>query len=68
VTTSPPLPDGRFPLTLTSAPGVRFAVEASTDLSQWTEVASGVNTTGTFNFIDDQARTLPQRFFRARQL
>lgn len=64
----PLLPDGRFPLTLTSAPGARFSIEASTDLSQWTEVASGVNTSGTFNFFDTPARAVPQRFFRARQL
>jgi len=63
----PLLPDGRFPLTLTSAPSASFTIEASTDLSQWTEVASGVNTSGTFNFFDDRARTFPQRFFRARQ-
>lgn len=68
LTAGPLLPDGRFPLTLTGAPGTRFAIEASTDLNQWIEVVSGVNTTGTFNFFDDQARSLPKRFFRARQL
>ncbi|MBI4658933.1 MAG: IPT/TIG domain-containing protein [Verrucomicrobia bacterium] len=61
------LPDGRLPLTLTSAPGTRFAIETSTDLVQWTDLVSGVNTNGTFNFFEAQTSSRSQRFFRARQ-
>lgn len=61
------LPDGRFAGTLITAPGARYSIESSTNLIQWTEILSGVNTNGTLNFFDLPSASIPQRFFRARQ-
>ena len=60
-------PDGGFPLTLKSAPGIPFSIEVSTNLRDWTEVTSGVNTSGVFTFIGSAAPNFSERFFRARQ-
>ncbi len=60
-----------FQLTLVSAPGLQFEIQASTNLATgpagWTGLGTLTNTTGTASFTD-AATNLTQRFYRARQL
>ncbi len=63
----PRMSDDRFQVTLSSASGSRFSLEASTNLLQWLEIVGGTNATGTFIYLDNEAAKLPSRFYRARQ-
>lgn len=65
---SPLSPDGRFSLTLNSTPGLSFSIEVSTDLTNWTEIASGENTTGVFEYVDPETQSFSSRYYRARQV
>ena len=58
---------GQFQFTVSSAPGQRLEILASTNLLNWTSVTNMTNTTGTTNFTDP-ATDLVQRFYRAHQL
>jgi hypothetical protein len=58
---------GQFQCTVSSAPGQRLEILASTNLVNWTSVTSMTNTTGTALFIDP-AKNLVRRFYRAHQL
>ena len=68
LTASPLSSDGLFTLTLNSTPGLAFSIEVSIDLINWTQVASGENTAGVFNYTDTETQSFSSRFFRARQL
>lgn len=46
--------------------GEKYAVEASTNLVQWTALKTNVVSDGYFDFLDTTAAGLPQRFYRAR--
>jgi hypothetical protein len=65
---SKPQADGTVPLTLKSTTGLRFSIQVSTDLINWTEITSGVNTEGLFLFNDPETQGYPERFFRALQI
>ncbi|MCI0537285.1 MAG: hypothetical protein L0Z50_18885 [Verrucomicrobiales bacterium] len=54
---------GAITITWTTAPGSSYSVEASTDLTQWNQVATGL-TNGSFS--DQIAATGPVRFYRLR--
>jgi lysyl endopeptidase len=54
---------GTFHLTVTGGTGYAYAVLGSSDLSNWTALATN---TAPFDFVDLSARTLPRRFYRAR--
>ena len=58
---------GRFQFTVSSAPGQRLEILASTGLSNWASIATLTNTTGTTNFTDSTPG-LTRRFYRAHQL
>jgi hypothetical protein len=60
-------PDGKFGLTLHSPAGKPCELWASTNLNQWTLVATLTNETGTASFTDP-VTNLSRRFYRARQL
>jgi hypothetical protein len=58
--------DGPFQITLALEPGQPFAVEASSNLVQWSELARGTNSTAASLLIPDWAATNnPRRFYRA---
>jgi len=50
---------------LTGQPGYSYAVEASTNLVDWTNIAVLVNTNGTVPFTDPASSNYNQRFYRA---
>lgn len=53
-------------LRLTGAAGVRFAIDATTNLQSWTALKTNVLYDGVFDFVDTGAPGAPQRFYRAR--
>jgi len=59
---------GQFLLRLSGPSGYRYAIDASTDLRQWTSLKTNVVTDGYFDFIDTNAPSLTSRFYRARQV
>ena len=58
------LPEGRVRLQGSGNPG-HFAIEASPDLANWTELASLLSATGTFVYTDPTSYA-NQRYYRAR--
>lgn len=66
ITLSQPTRDGAglFHFTVNSSPGLAFRVEATTNLTSWTTLASLTNTTGTMSFTDTNAPTQIHRLYR----
>ena len=65
---SPQLPaGGLFTCTISSARGQHLEILGSTNLSDWTTLATLINTTGATNFTDS-APNLGKRFYKAQQL
>jgi hypothetical protein len=60
-------PAGPFTCTISSPRGQHLEIQASTNLSQWTTLATLINSTGSTNFTDP-ASGLGKRFYRAHQL
>jgi hypothetical protein len=58
---------GMFQCTVSSEPGLRLEILASSNLLNWTSIATLTNTTGTTNFTD-ATTGLSKRFYRAHQL
>lgn len=58
-----PLADGSLHLRLTAFKGLPFRLEASTNLLDWEEVASAINTEDGISVVEER-REYPQRFFR----
>ena len=58
--------NAQFLLRLDGTPNSRFAVEATTNLLQWTALKTNVLTGGTLDFIDNISPAAAQRFYRAR--
>jgi hypothetical protein len=59
---------GRFTLSFLGDMGGVFAVEASTNLVDWTEIGTVTNTTGTAQFDDTAAADFVYRYYRLRLL
>ncbi len=59
---------GPFLLRLTGPSGVRYAIDASTNLVQWTALKTNTVTDGSFDYIDSSAPGFSKRFYRARQV
>jgi len=57
--------DGTVQLSLTGQTNLLYAIEASTNLVQWTKIGVRTNLTGTAEFTDRAATNYPQRFYRA---
>jgi hypothetical protein len=58
------LPDGTVQLTGSGDAG-SYTIEASTNLTDWHQLLTVVNTNGTFLWVDSTTNA-PQRFYRAR--
>ena len=58
--------DGQFLLRVLGASGARFAIEATTNLTQWTALKTNVITDGFFDYVDSSAPVFARRFYRAR--
>lgn len=58
--------DGQFRLRVVGQSGARFAIDATTNLSQWTALKTNVITDGYFDYVDSSAPALARRFYRAR--
>lgn len=56
---------GEVRLTLTGQPNLRYVVEASTNLAQWTKFAVRTNLTSWVEWIDPVPAKFPHRFYRA---
>ncbi|MDB6110643.1 MAG: Immunoglobulin I-set domain protein [Pedosphaera sp.] len=56
--------NGGWRLTLTGAPGSGYEIQTSTNLTDWTLLATLVNTNGTLQYSDSVATNSPQRFYR----
>jgi hypothetical protein len=61
------LAGGPFTCTISSPRGLHLEILASTNLSNWTKLATLINSTGTTNFTDSAAG-FGKRFYRAHQL
>lgn len=59
-------PAGNVYLQLEGQTGVRFAIEATTNLSNWTPLRTNIVSDGSFDYIDTSAAGLSRRFYRAR--
>src|SRR5439155_25377006 len=53
---------------LHSAPGLRFEIQASTNLANWTPVAVITNTLGTVPYTDPLVTNFSARFYRAKRI
>ncbi|MDB6035005.1 MAG: hypothetical protein JWM16_5343, partial [Verrucomicrobiales bacterium] len=60
------LVNGKFSLTINGDTGVSYLVEASTDLVNWTPIATVVPANGAAVVTDDDSGNLPKRFYRVR--
>ena len=62
------LADGEFLLKLHGELGLKYAIDASSDLVHWTEIKTLHTTDGVADFLDNTATNLNLRFYRARQV
>lgn len=60
------LRDGTLQVAAQAAIGQQVEVQASTDLTRWTTIATLTNETGTISFVDDTVNGFPWRFYRTR--
>ena len=61
------LPDGSFQLQLVTLPNAVVAIEASTNLLDWQTLGTTNSGSGAVSFLDPNAASYPQRFYRSRQ-
>ncbi len=57
---------GAFQLHLAGQSGQDYAIEVSTNLTQWSAIATNTATGGAFDFTDPASPGTPYRFYRAR--
>ncbi len=57
--------NGLFEVAFTGGTGRVFTIEASTNLLNWSPVATLTNTTGTIRFADPASPGIPNRFYRS---
>jgi hypothetical protein len=66
VVTGASAPNSRqFELTVQGPAGRTYAIEASTDLSNWTQVATVINTSGRISYTAENTSEFKTRFYRA---
>jgi hypothetical protein len=58
---------GMFQLGLSGAAGNRYVLQASTNLVDWTPIATNMATTNLFTLMDSNAAAFPSRFYRVLQ-
>ena len=56
--------NGAMDLSVDGSAGLRYLVEASTNLVNWSWLAARTNLTGNVQFIDTTATNFPRRFYR----
>ncbi|HXU79520.1 MAG TPA: hypothetical protein VN794_23270, partial [Methylomirabilota bacterium] len=61
------LPNDRVDLKFAGALGATYTIEGSSDLVNWTPIASVDNTDGTLRFTDPARHNLSQRFYRVQR-
>lgn len=59
--------DGRIHLVISGAPGATYLIDGSSNLVDWLELMSEVNTNGIIDLIDHSASNSTIRFYRTRQ-
>jgi phospholipase/lecithinase/hemolysin len=59
------LPDGSVQLTVSGSIGGTYRCDASADLKTWTPISTNVLSSASVVITDAQARSMPQRFYRA---
>jgi len=59
------LPGGLFHVCVPGTDGDGYRLEASTNLSDWTTLCTGVVSDGAIHFVDPDVQALPYRFYRA---
>jgi hypothetical protein len=57
---------GSFLLRVTGEADRDYAIDASTDLTDWLPLRTNTANGGTFDFVDTAAGEFPDRFYRAR--
>ena len=60
------LANGSFSLQLIAEPQFTNRIEASTNFANWTSLLTTSPLTTSVSFVDTQAASLPQRFYRSR--
>lgn len=63
---TPKLSDGRFSFILSGDAGFRYAIETTTNFSEWTVMAILTNSVGVVPFLDTNLLTSPLQAYRAR--
>jgi uncharacterized repeat protein (TIGR03806 family) len=61
------LPDGSLSFAVQGSDGVKYVVEASTNLTAWVPVLTNIPVGGVFQFIDPSPTNQPMRFYRGRR-
>jgi len=59
------LPNGRFQFTVIGQSNYTYTVQGSTNLVDWTSLATNVAFSGQFDFLETNAPAIPRRFYRA---
>ena len=59
------LPNGRFQFTVNGQSNYTYTVQGSTNLVDWTPLATNVAFSGEFDFLETNAPVIPRRFYRA---
>jgi len=62
------LANGAFQMLISAKPGHPYALEASSDLANWTVLRTNVAVGTTLSFTDTNAASFNQRFYRVRQV
>ena len=66
VSTETGMVTGGFKLKLSGPVGSNVVIQASSDLKNWTPICTNLVTTGSINYTDAVASTLPARYYRAK--
>jgi hypothetical protein len=61
-------PDGRFGVEMRGEPGVRYALEATTDLKNWFSIQTNLSANGVVIFTETDAAAFNRQFYRTRLL
>ena len=62
---TPVMQNGGVSLSLAATAGFTYQIEVSTDLANWTTLTNIPSTNGTIQFMDTNAKSFSQRFYRA---